>query len=311
MPLNPNHSTRVSGQYGYSSSGRNPHEALIEAVDASPEVRGAGIMLVDEWGVRTEVRGGPRRLWVWIVPGGSGGGESGGNEEDESGVLGFLSRWSGPILNCGSAGVAWLAIGMTKGVASIAVGALAVNSTALCISSVGKSYYRDEVRRLELESGAAAGSYQAWLKAEYLLELIDLCNGMKGVVKLFRHLRFTGKLPQLEKALSARRFAAGQPTRRELLDLIAEIDPYEAALLRQNFGKGVARGKIVGLGNRILQRGRALNLPEHRRVAIADAVGGVLSGAGWTLGKFQSATAPTVVPGMRRQWEVWVLEQAH
>ncbi len=291
-------------------SGRDSgHSALMEAVDAHPEVAGAGIMLVDEWGIRTEVRGGPRRLWVWIVPGSPGGRESGMGEDDESGVLGFLSRWSGPILNCGSAGAAWLAIGMTKGVASVAVGALAVNSTALCVSSVGKTHYRDEVRRLELETGVAAGSYQAWLKAEYFLELVDLCSGLKGVVKLFRHFRHLGKLPELEKALSARRFASRQLTRLELLDLIAGIDPHQAALLRNSSIKRVARGKIVKLGNSVVGRVRTLDLPEHRRAAIVEAVGGVLSGGGWVAGRFQSSAAPSSGPGLRGQWNIWVLEQ--
>jgi len=153
------------------------HAALILAVDSCPETRGAGIMLVEEGGRRTEVRGGPRRLWVWIAPKGmvprpivdSHGGESPWDE--------FKERWGPAMLSCGSAGTAAAVTWLSWGVAAPVTVVLAANSAALCVSSVGKAIAQDTWKEWEREAGL---DYQIYIGVETFLELLDLLVGPQG-----------------------------------------------------------------------------------------------------------------------------------
>lgn len=273
------------------------HAALILAVDSCPEIRGAGIMLLEEAGRRTEVRGGPRRLWVWIAPRGMVAGPGTETPGEAPAPVGLWDRWGGAVLSCGSAAATGVVIGLSGGTVGLVAGAFAVNSALLCGTSLGKAMAYDAWQDLEREGG---GIYRVWLTTETLLGLIDLFNGAKGAMGFLRSWKQAGKLARLEKAVAGKKL-----TRKGLLDLIRQIDPAEAALIDLKSAKYVSRAKLFGVGEKLLNKANFISISTERSKAIVDAIGNGLSLAG-TPDNYQATYKTSLV--LRKQWDVWIVQ---
>ena len=272
------------------------HAAMILAVDSCPETRGAGIMLVEEGGRRTEVRGGPRRMWVWIAPKGMVAG-SGTETPGEAPVpLGLWDRWGGAVLSCGSAAATGVVIGLSGGPAGLVAGAFAVNSALLCGTSLGKAMAYDAWQDLEREGG---GVYKVWLTTETLLGLIDLFNGVNGAMGFLRSWKLSGKLTRLQKVVAGRKL-----TRKGLLDLIRQIDAGEAALIELKSAKYVNRAKLFGVGEKVLAKAEFVRMNTRSKVII-DAIGNALTLRG-SPDNFQASYKTSLM--LRKEWDVWFVQ---
>ncbi len=278
--------------------GRSPaHAALIQAVDSFPETNGAGIMLVEEGGRRTEVRGGPRRKWVWIAPKGMVAGPLTDMPGETPVPAGWWDRWGGVVLNCGSTAATGVVIGLTGGIGSFGAGFFAVNSAALCMSSLGKAMAQDVWQELEREGGTG---YKIWLTVETAMGLIDLCNGVKGAMGFLRTWRQTGKLARLQKVVAGKKL-----TRKNLLELIRQIDAGDAALIEVKSAKYVSRTKLLGVGDLLLKKARFVSLANHRARAIVETFGNALSLPG-APDNAESTFKTSLV--LRKQWDAWFVQ---
>lgn len=271
--------------------------ALIQAVDSCPEVRGAGIVLVEEGGRRTEVRGGPRRLWVWIAPKGMASASSVETPGGAPVPAGLWERWGPAALSCGSAAATGAVIWLSGGTVGFVARAFAVNSALLCGTSLGKAMAYDAWQDLERDGG---GLYRWWLTTETLLGLIDLFNGTKGALGFLRSWKQAGKLGRLQNALAGRKL-----NRRGLLDLLRQIDPAEAALIDLKSAKYVNRAKLFGVGEKLLSRAGFVSIGTQRSKILVDAIGNALSLTG-APDNFQATYQTSLL--YRKQWDVWIVQ---
>lgn len=253
----------------------NRFEALVHlthAVDSFPETAGAGIILIDPDGRRTEVRGGPRRKWVWIGPRDKLDEALPRTPPEPSAFNRFWDRWGSTVLNCGSAGATILVIKFSAGTTAPLVGALAVNSALLCGTSIGKAVAYDAWQDFERHGGTA---YTAWLTTETILSLLDLFNGGYGAVKFLKEWKAAGKLDKLARAVSGKSLQ-----RPQLLQAIREVDPQEAARIDLKARPYVSRRNLIGVGEGVLRRSGFVSLSAHRRNLIIEAFGNALTLAG-------------------------------
>lgn len=253
----------------------NPlYARLIGAVDSVPELGGAGIVMIDFTGTRTEVRGGPRRLWVFVAPKGLMGGVEAQATPAPSPtkVETFWDRWGGSVLNCGSATATGVVIYLSGGTASFIVGAFAVNSAALCGMSVGKAFAADEWRKFEAAGGA---EYSVWITVETLMSLADLTNGVKGAVGVLQAWKRAGKLAKLQKVIAGKKL-----TRKALLELIRSVDPSAEADLAAKGADYVSKGKLLKLGGVVISDAKFIRLGNQQARVIVDAIGNALTVGG-------------------------------
>lgn len=278
--------------------GQSPaHAALIQAVDSFPETAGSGIMLVEEGGRRTEVRGGPRRKWVWIAPQGMVAGPITETPGEAPVPVGLWDRWGGAVLSCGSAAATGVVIGLSGGSVGLVAGAFAVNSALLCGTSLGKAMAHDAWQELEREGG---GVYQVWLTTETLLGLIDLFNGVKGAMGFLKAWGQTGKLARLQKVVAGKKL-----NRKGILEAIRQVDAGEAALIDLKAAKYVSKAKLLGVGDQLLKKAQFVSIANHRARALVDAIGNALSLAG-APDNAESTIKTSLV--LRKQWDAWFVQ---
>jgi len=265
--------------------GLQRNAAIIEAVDSDPSLRGAGIILIDAAGNSTEVRGGPRKTWVYIstVP-------LSASPPPERQIPSFWDRWGSSVLSCGSATATGVVIYLTGGTASLVVGAFAVNSAALCGMSLGKSFAYDAWQEFEENGG---GAYKAWLTVETAMSLADLLNGAKGAVRFLDSWNKAGKLAKLEKAVRGKKM-----TRRQLLKAIREVDPNFQADLSAKGAGYYSKGKLVMGGQQVLAANHFKSLSNQQARVLIGAIGDALTIGG---------TGGTVT-GVKKTYEVWVVQ---
>ena len=265
------------------------YSALIAAVDSQREIQGAGIVLVHTSGAKVDVRGGPRRLWVWITPPGLLVQPAPSPSGDAPAPVGFWDRWGGAVLNCGSAVATGVVIGLSGGSVGVVAGAFAVNSALLCGTSLGKAIEYDAWKEFEKQGGSA---YRAWLTTETLLSLIDLCNGVKSSASLLKTWGQAGqtanKLAKLQTAVKGKKL-----TKLQLLAIIQEIDPIEGAKI----GRSSTRARVLGVGQQILKDANFVSVPREAAKLISDTVGNALSLIGST----------GTVSGVKATWDVWLV----
>ena len=294
-------SSPVKSPPGYSRGTCTPYDELIAFVDSHAELKGARIVWVQEDGKKIEVRGGPRRRWVWITPLGFGPPARSGGAQVETvndnhplptkdATPEFWNRWGDSVLSCGSAAATGVVIYLSGGVAGFWVGAFAANSALLCGTSVGKGIYYEEWQ-IFIQNGGDA--YKAWLTIETFLNLVDLANGAVGAVKLLGGLKKAGKLARLSNAVKGKNI-----TRANLLKMIQEIDPSFKANLSAKGSKYISKGKLITVGQNTLEKERFVSLINQRARVIADGVGNALTVGG----------AGSVRSSFKNTWDVWIVD---
>lgn len=201
------------------------YSELIKRVDACTDIAGAGIIVSLSSGKDTEVRGGPRRVWVFFVqrpvelnapvP------------AEESGFKGFWNRYGELITswltddvttNCVGAAATGTVIFMSGGTTTPLIGAFAVNSAALCGLAMGKKLSQDEWAAFEAAGGTP---YMTYFTIESLMSAADLLNGMAGVVKLMKEWQAAGKLAKLKALLEKKK----PQNSKALAEILRELDP--------------------------------------------------------------------------------------
>jgi len=240
-------------------------EFILEAVDNDPALTGAGVILIDGAGKMTELRGGPRRQWIYI----SEMSISVSNNPPDQNLPTFWGRWGTPVLSCSSAVGTGVVIYLSGGTASFVVGAFAVNSAALCGMSLGKSIEYDAWQEFERNGGAP---YKAWLTVETAMSLADLFNGVKGAMGFLKAWKDAGKLARLEAALRGKKL-----TRKQLLNVIREIDPSFNANLANKGGGYYSKAKLVLAGQQVLALNGFKSLSLHQTRTLVDAVGNAIT----------------------------------
>lgn len=264
------------------------HAKLIASVDSFPEINGAGIVLIGANGVQIQVRGGPRRQWVWIAPSGMVSPvASSSAAEDLPQPAGFWDRWGNSVLSCSSAVAAGAVIALSAGTTTVVAGMFAANSAVLCLSSLGQAIADDAWNEFERTGGTA---YKTWLTVETTLSLLDLCYGIKGAATLLKSWQQAGKLARLEKAVARRNL-----TRADLLRVMREIDPTVDATLHG--GSYISKAKLLGISEDLLQKGGFKSLNNHRARVIVDGLGNAATVGG----------TPYAVSAFKRTWDVWVV----
>lgn len=268
------------------------NETIIEVIDDLPETRGAGIVLCDKSGTREEIRGGPRRKWVYI---GDAVMRVVDVQPPAKELPTFWERWGDSVLNCGSAAATGAVIYFSGGTTTPLVGAFALNSAALCGMSVGKAIEYDVWQEFQKEGMDQAGvnAYKVWLTTETLMSLADFCNGLKGAVGFLRGWKEAGKLEKLRKAVAGKK-----PTRKQLLQLIKEIDPsFNPENLK---GPGFfSKRKLLIAGQEILSENKFTSLAKDKALKLVDAIGNALTLAG---------TKSLWFDNIPRTASVWVVE---
>jgi hypothetical protein len=266
---------------------------LIAIIDADLALRDAGIVLVAIDGTGTEIRGGPRRHVVFIVPDNLTGQtfeEETGQIQPSVGAFGeFWERWGGPILSCGSAAATGAVIGLSGGTAAPAVGVFAVNSALLCGTSLGRAIADDAWKEFARHGGA---TYVAWMSTETILNLVDLCNGVKGAAGLVKNWKQTGKLELLRKAIGSRKL-----TRAQLYELIKQVDPSFVVNINRKKNR-VTKMMLVATGRRLLDDAGFAGLANARARVVIDAVGNALTLYG----------GPGSIVAVKSTWQLWVVQ---
>lgn len=265
---------------------------LIAIVDADPALNGAGIVLVAIDGTGTEIRGGPRRQVVFIIPDGmitEEFEEETGQVQPSVGAFGqFWERWGGPVLSCGSAVATGAVIGLSGGTATPAVGVFAVNSALLCGTSLGRAIADDAWKEFARHGGA---TYVAWMTTETLLNLVDLCNGVKGAAGLVKGWKETGKLDLLRKAIGSRKL-----TRAQLYEEIRKLDPSFVVNINRKKNR-VTRMALLATGTKILESAKFTTLQNARARVIIDAIGNAITLYG----------GPGTIGATKSTWQLWVV----
>jgi hypothetical protein len=178
---------------------------------------------------------------------------------------GFMDRYGDTVASCVSAGAAGVAIYLSGGAVVSVAGAFALNSSLLCFSGIGKLIANDAWREFEKEGGTG---YKVWLTTETLLTLIDICGGIKGGIVLLRTWSRTianvNRLEKLKIAVKGKKL-----TKRELLEIIRQIDPSEAAKI----GSKAPRYRVIGVGQQVLKAANFVNVTRERAKPIVDAIG--------------------------------------
>lgn len=248
------------------------YSKLIEAVDGFRETNGAGIIYINAAGVKTEVRGGPRRLWVWITPSDMDSPVAISPAGDPPAPEGFWNRWGGTVLSCGSTVATGVVVGLSGGTVGLVAGAFIANSTLLCLSSLGKAIANDAWNELAKQNGT---NYRIWMTTETLLSLVDLCNGIKSTASVLKLWADGGKtasrLAKLQKAVSGKKL-----TKNQLLPIIQEIDPKLAATI----GRSSTRARVLGVGQQILKDAHFVSVNRELAKLMVDSFGNALSLAG-------------------------------
>lgn len=268
------HASPVAGTAGSSASSEATatdwRQQLIAAIDADPIPHGAGIILIDKAGNPTEIRGGQRAIWMYIAPVPLDMGAESASPTNPAPT--FLDRWGGSFLSCGSAAASVLVISLSGGVGSFVIGALAVNSVALCAVSVGKAFADETWQEFEREGGKP---YMVWMTVETLLQLVDFCNGVKGAITFLKNWKNTGKLARLARSLDGRKL-----TRKELLKVIQGIDPEVERDLAAKGPEYVSRAKLVIDGKKVLASNQFKSLGNQQARVLVDTVGNALTSFG-------------------------------
>lgn len=253
------------------------NEVIASTIDDLPETAGAGIVLCDKTGHREEVRGGPRRKWVYI-------GDTAMRvidlEPPEKAVPTFWDRWGDSVLNCGSAVATGAATGaviyLSGGTATPGVAFFALNSAALCGMSLGKAVENDVWQEFQQQGLDQAGvnSYKVWLATETLMSLGDFFNGLSGAVGFLRKWKEAGKLDKLRQAVTGKK-----ATRKQLLQFIRDIEPkFNPENLK---GPGFfSKKKLVVAGQQILTKNHFTSLAVDKTAKVVEAVGNALTLAG-------------------------------
>ena len=248
-------------------------QKVIKAVDSIPETKGAGIILCTPDGQKYELRGGPRSKFVVIRPKPKALSKPAPVKTPE-GEVGFWDRWGDAVMSCGSATAAGAAIYFSGGTATLFVGTLAVNSSALCGISIGKGIAYDDWQEFEKQGGS---EYKTWLYIETAMALADLCGGVKGAVTFIKNWKKMGKLAQLKKAIGNKKL-----TRKKLVKEIQKIDPsYDPILKGAGYTK---KADIVAKGADILKDAKFVTLKVEQKVKIFEAIadGLTITGSGGT-----------------------------
>jgi hypothetical protein len=262
-------------------------QALIDAVDQVPSIDGAGIILVKKDGSQTEIRGGPRKRWVYIII----------NDRPtppsaiaEHRMPSFWDRWGSSILSCSAAGGTGVVIYLSGGTASMVVGAFALNSAALGGMSLGEAWEYDAWQEFEENGGNA---YKAWLTLETAMALADLLHGSWEAMNFLKEWGEMGKLAKLQKAVEGQNF-----TRRELANVIKEIDPNVQIDLD---AKGVgyfSKSKLAKAGTEILGKNHFKSLSNQQTRLIVTAASDAL-----TIGN-----APDTFDKTEKSAELWLIQ---
>lgn len=234
---------------------------ILTAIDACSTANGAGVILVTADGQRFELRGGPRTKYIYIVPKSSikQSASTTTSQESEDGVW---DRWGDAAMSCGSALAAGAAIYFSAGGASFFVGAMAVNSSALCGISIGKGIAHDDWKEFEKQGGS---EYKTWLYLETAMNLADLFGGVKGAVTFVGGWKKAGQLEKLKKAIGNKKL-----TRKKLIAEIQKIDPNFQPVTK---GKGfLSKHKIIVKGETILKDAQFVSLKAEERVKIFEAI---------------------------------------
>lgn len=279
-----------------------PYDSLLKSVDSFPDLRGAGIMLIQHDGREIPVRNGSLGRWIWITPKGYGPAAGTPALDDEqftndptrrpmnNTTPGFWDRWGGAVLSCGSAAATGVVIYLSGGVAGFWAGAFAVNSAMLCTTGIGKGIYYDEWQEFQRSGGAA---YTSWMTFETFMNLADLANGVSGTLKLLKAWEKGPKLARLSAALKGKNV-----TRANLLKMIQEIDPSFRPNLSAKGAQYISKGKLLTIGGKTVQADRFVSLMNHQRRVIFDAIANSLTlGGASATGKSASET-----------WDLWVVE---
>ncbi len=241
------------------------NEFILKAVDEDSALREAGVIYIDNLGVLTELRGGPRRQWIYI----SEMSISVSNQPADKNLPTFWDRWGGSVLSCSSAVGSGVVIGLSGGSATPVVGAFALNSAALCGMSLGKAIEYDAWQEFERDGGAI---YKGWLTVETAMSLADLFNGVKGAMGFLKAWKNAGKLAKLEIALRGKKL-----TRKELLKAIREIDPSFNVNLANKGGGYYSKTRLVLAGYQTLAMNGFKSLSLHQTRALVDAVGNAIT----------------------------------
>ncbi len=245
------------------------NEAILRAVDDDPMLREAGVIFIDSSNIMTELRGGPRRQFIYV----SEAPISSVAQPADKNLPTFWDRWGTPVLSCGSAVGTGVVIYLSGGTATPVVGAFALNSAALCGMSLGKAIEYDAWQEFERNGGAP---YKAWLTVETAMSLADLFNGVKGAMGFIKAMKDAGKLARLQAAVSGKKL-----TRKQLLQVIREIDPTFNPNLANKGSGYYSKAKLVLAGHQVLAANgfRTLSLAQTRN--IVDAIGNAVTVYGW------------------------------
>ncbi|MGD9560655.1 MAG: peptidoglycan-binding protein [Pyrinomonadaceae bacterium] len=241
------------------------NEYILKAVDDDPTLREAGVVIIDSSGRMTELRGGPRRQFIYI----SEAPLSSVSQPSDKNLPTFWDRWGTPVLSCTSAVGTGVVIYLSGGTATPVVGAFALNSAALCGMSLGKAIEYDAWQEFERNGGAP---YKAWLTVETAMSLADLFNGVKGAMGFIKAWKEAGKLAKLQAAVSGKKLS-----RKQLLKVIKDIDPTFNANLA-NKGQGYySKAKLVLAGQQVLASNGFRSLSLHQARTLVDAVGNAIT----------------------------------
>lgn len=263
------------------------HEFILSAVDVNPTLNGAGVTLIDATGHATDLRGGPRRMRVYISVTPQ---MDSAQFPPEKQLPTFWERWGSTVLSCGSTAATGVVIGLSGGTATPIVGAFALNSAALCGMSLGKAIEYDAWAEFEKNGG---GDYKAWLTIETAMSLADLLSGVGGAMKVLKGWNAVGKLAKLKKAVSGEKL-----TRKQLLKVIQQIDPEFTPNLAKNGVGYYSKAKLVIAGKEVLAKNKFISLSNQQAGVVIDAIGNALTLAG----------TPDLWKALEKNIEVWVVQ---
>lgn len=246
---------------------------LVAAIDGCGPLYGSGILLITKSGVR-EIRGGPRKQWVYITPASMGSAKATVTNDpapaSKSKLAAFWDEHGNTVLSCTSAAASGAVILLSGGTATPVAGFLAVNSAALCGIGIGKSLEKEAWEEFAKSGGRA---YTAWLTIETLMSLADLCGGIKGAAGMLNAWKEAGKLDKLQKILSGKKYTK----KAQLLKAINEIDP---RFVGKSIGTGhVTKKKLVVTGTELLGKTQKnyKSLSNQQTRVLFDAVGNAMT----------------------------------
>lgn len=277
-------SPSVTNQQSIAIQKRN--EFILKAVDDDLALREAGVIYIDGSGQMSEVRGGPRRQWVYV----SEMSISVSNQPADKNLPTFWDRWGTPVLSCSSAVGTGVVIYLSGGTATPVVGAFALNSAALCGMSLGKAIEYDAWQEFERNGG---GIYKAWLTVETAMSLADLFNGVKGAMGFLKAWRNAGKLAKLEQALRGKKL-----NRKQLLNAIREVDPTFNPNLANKGAGYYSKTKLVLAGHQVLAMNGFKSLSLHQTRALVDAVGNAITLYG----------TPDTGSAVEKTYDIWLVQ---